>query len=36
MVDESSDPIFGDASKQSEAEGGQIELPLRKVGNGGR
>jgi len=36
MVDESSDPIFGDSSKQSEAEGGQIELPLRKVGNGGR
>jgi hypothetical protein len=36
MVDESSDPIFGDASKHSEAEGGQMELPLRKVGNGGR
>ena len=35
MVDESSDPIFGDSSKQA-AEGGQIELPLRKVGNGGR
>ena len=34
MVDESSDPIFGDASTQ--AEGSQIELPLRKVGNGGR
>ncbi|HMI56321.1 MAG TPA: hypothetical protein VK494_09050 [Gemmatimonadaceae bacterium] len=34
MVDESSDPIFGDASKQG--EGGQMELPLRKVGNGGR
>jgi len=30
MVDESSDPIFGDASKQSEAEGGQIELPSGK------
>jgi len=36
MVDESSDPIFGDASKHTDAEGGQIELPLRKVGNGGR
>jgi hypothetical protein len=36
MVDESSDPIFGDSSKQSEVESGQIELPLRKVGNGGR
>ena len=36
MVDESSDPIFGDSAKQGEAEGGQIELPLRKVGNGGR
>jgi hypothetical protein len=36
MVDESSDPIFGDSAKQSETEGGQIELPLRKVGNGGR
>jgi hypothetical protein len=36
MVDESSDPIFGDASKHGEAEGGQMELPLRKVGNGGR
>jgi hypothetical protein len=36
MVDESSDPIFGDAAKQSETEGGQMELPLRKVGNGGR
>ncbi len=35
MVDESSDPIFGD-SKESVGEGGQIELPLRKVGNGGR
>jgi hypothetical protein len=35
MVDESSDPIFGD-SKESVSEGGQIELPLRKVGNGGR
>ncbi len=35
MVDESSDPIFGDSSKQT-AESGQIELPLRKVGNGGR
>jgi len=36
MVDESSDPIFGDASKHTDSEGGQIELPLRKVGNGGR
>ncbi len=36
MVDESSDPIFGDASTQTETEGSQIELPLRKVGNGGR
>jgi hypothetical protein len=36
MVDESSDPIFGDSSKSSDTEGGQIELPLRKVGNGGR
>jgi hypothetical protein len=36
MVDESSDPIFGDSAKQSETEGGQMELPLRKVGNGGR
>jgi len=36
MVDESSDPIFGDSSKHAENEGGQIELPLRKVGNGGR
>jgi hypothetical protein len=35
MVDESTDPIFGDSSKQA-AESGQIELPLRKVGNGGR
>src|SRR5687768_15192448 len=35
MVEESSDPIFGD-SKDSVGEGGQIELPLRKVGNGGR
>src|SRR5688500_3961612 len=35
MVHESSDPIFGD-SKESGSEGGQIELPLRKVGNGGR
>ncbi len=35
MVDESSDPIFGDA-KQPIGESGQIELPLRKVGNGGR
>src|ERR1044072_9920352 len=32
MVDESSDPIVGDAAKQGEGEGGQIELPLRKVG----
>jgi hypothetical protein len=36
MVDESSDPIFGDTSKQSEPTGGQMELPLRKVSNGGR
>jgi hypothetical protein len=36
MVDESSDPIFGDPSKQSETEGAQIELPLRKVSNGSR
>ena len=36
MVDESSDPIFGDAAKQGDTEGGQMELPLRKVGNGGR
>lgn len=38
MVDESSDPIFGDVSKHSEGEGegGQMELPLRKVGNGSR
>jgi hypothetical protein len=36
MVDESSDPIFGDTSKEPGAEGGQMELPLRKVGNGGR
>jgi hypothetical protein len=36
MVDESSDPIFGDTGKQAETEGGQMELPLRKVGNGGR
>ena len=36
MVDESSDPIFGDASKHAETESGQIELPLRKVSNGGR
>jgi hypothetical protein len=36
MVDESSDPIFGDSSKSENAEGDQIELPLRKVGNGGR
>ena len=36
MVDESSDPIFGDEAKQGEHQGGQMELPLRKVGNGGR
>jgi hypothetical protein len=36
MVDESSDPIFGDSSNQGDVEGGQIELPLRKVSNGGR
>jgi hypothetical protein len=36
MVDESSDPIFGDSSKSTDTESGQIELPLRKVGNGGR
>jgi len=37
MVDESSDPIFGDSAKHGETEGsGQMELPLRKVGNGGR
>jgi hypothetical protein len=37
MVDESSDPIFGDAAKHGDSEGGgQMELPLRKVGNGGR
>jgi hypothetical protein len=36
MVDESSDPTFGDSSKSTDTEGGQIELPLRKVGNGGR
>ena len=36
MVDESSDPIFGDSSKTTDPEGGQIELPLRKVGNSGR
>jgi hypothetical protein len=36
MVDESSDPIFGDTSKEPAADGSQIELPLRKVGNGGR
>jgi hypothetical protein len=36
MVDESSDPIFGDAGKHGDGEDGQMELPLRKVGNGGR
>ena len=36
MVDESSDPIFGDPSKHGEGQGGQMELPLRKVGNSGR
>jgi hypothetical protein len=36
MVDESSDPIFGDSAKQPAGEGGQMELPLRKVGNGAR
>ena len=36
MVDESSDPIFGDAAKQTDPASGQMELPLRKVGNGGR
>lgn len=36
MVDESSDPIFGDASKHNEPTGGQMELPLRKVSNSGR
>ncbi len=36
MVDESSDPIFGDSANDSAGEGGQIELPLRKVGNGSR
>jgi hypothetical protein len=36
MVDESSDPIFGDTSKEPASDGSQIELPLRKVGNGGR
>src|SRR3954462_2386219 len=35
LVAESSDLIFGDASKQGEPEGGQTEPPLRKVGNGG-
>ena len=34
MVDESSDPIFGDSSRQADSEGGQMELPLRKVGAG--
>ena len=36
MVDESSDPIFGDSAKLPAGEGGQMELPLRKVGNGAR
>src|SRR5438067_741089 len=36
MVDETTDQIFGDSSKQGDPEGGQMELPLRKVGNGGR
>jgi len=31
MVDESSDPIFGDTSKSADTEGGQIELPLRAM-----
>src|SRR5258706_5753700 len=34
MDDESSDPIFGDASKKSEAEGGQTEHILRQLRNG--
>jgi hypothetical protein len=36
MVDESSDPIFGNAAEHSEPTGGQMELPLRKVSNSGR
>jgi len=36
MVDESSDPIFGDQARDAEPQDGQIELPLRKVGAGRR
>ncbi len=32
MVDESTDPIFGDSDAASRGGEGQIELPLRKVG----
>lgn len=32
MVDETTDPIFGEANQSSQASDGQIELPLRKVG----
>jgi hypothetical protein len=32
MVDETTDPIFGEATQESQGSDGQIELPLRKVG----
>jgi hypothetical protein len=32
MVDETTDPIFGEATQAATGSDGQIELPLRKVG----